>query len=64
MDYIIADKIVIQEGEEKYYTEKVKYLPRSLIPSSNNIKQKTKNKKFVRSEFGLPEKKNSILCFS
>ena len=63
MDYIIADKIVIQEGEEKYYTEKVKYLPRSLIPSSNNIKQKIKNKKFVRSEFGLPEKKIVFCAF-
>jgi len=63
IDYIIADKIVIQKGEEKYYTEKVKYLPKSLIPSSNNIKQKTIKKKFVRSEFNLPEKKVVFCAF-
>ena len=30
MDYIIADRILIREGEEKFYTEKVVTLPDSL----------------------------------
>ena len=59
MDYIIGDKIIIPEDHKKYYTEKVEYLPKCYIPASNDVLLKTSKKKFLRTEFNLPE--NSIV---
>ena len=33
IDYVMADRIVIPEGEEKHYAEKVIYLPHSYTPT-------------------------------
>ena len=63
IDYIIADKTIIPEDEQKYYFEKVIYLPNCYIPSSNDIKLKKSKKNFSRSEFNLPEKEIVFCAF-
>ena len=61
-DYIIADEIVIPFKNQKFYDEKVVYLPHSfqVNPSKRNIS----NKIFKRSELGLPEKGFIFCCFN
>jgi len=53
IDYIIADKAIIPEPSQKFYTEKVVYLPNCY--QVNDSKRPLPNKKFLRSELGLPE---------
>ena len=36
IDYIIADKTVIEEEDKKFYSEKVIFLPNSYQPSEKN----------------------------
>ena len=59
IDYIIADRIVIPESDQKFYSETVTYLPKCYIPSSNDVLLKSSDQKFKRSEFNLP--KNEIV---
>ena len=59
MDYIIADKDLITEDEEKYYTEKIIYFPNSYQPNDNT--RILPPKKLLKRNFGLPEKK-IVLC--
>jgi len=59
MDYIIADRNLISKSEEKYYTEKIIYLPNSYQPNDNT--KITPFKKILKSDFNLPENK-IILC--
>ena len=63
MDYIIADKKVIPESQKGHYFEKVCYLPNCYIPNAKNIALKTSEKKFIRSEFNLPENKIVFCAF-
>ena len=63
MDYIIADSIVIPEVDQKHYLEKVSYLPRCYIPSSNDLLSKKSNKKFSRSDLNLPEREIVFCAF-
>jgi len=63
MDYIIADSTVIPEIDQKHYLEKVSYLPRCYIPSSEDLLSKKSNKKFSRSELNLPEKEIVFCAF-
>lgn len=62
MDYIIADKVVIPDGEAQYYSEKILYLPVSY--QANDRKRKISDKKFTRSEIGLPENGMVYCCFN
>lgn len=59
IDYIIADKILIPQGNEKYYSEKIIHLPNSYQP--NDLKRKISDKIYTKSELGLPEK-GFIFC--
>ena len=59
MDYIIADRNLISKSEEKYYTEKIIYLPNSYQPNDNT--KITPFKKLLKSDFNLPKNK-IILC--
>ncbi|MFL0724396.1 MAG: tetratricopeptide repeat protein [Prochlorococcus sp.] len=62
MDYILADKILIPEGSEKYYSEKVIFMPNSYqcndetkyIPSIN----------VTRVDHGLPKHGFIFTCFN
>ena len=61
IDYIVADKILIPEGNQKYYSEKIVYLPNSY---QVNDSRKISDKIFTRREFGLPEKGFIYCCFN
>lgn len=52
IDYIVADKILIPQESQKYYSEKILYLPNSYQPNSN--KAYIINKNLSCEQFGLP----------
>ncbi|MFM7083609.1 MAG: UDP-N-acetylglucosamine-peptide N-acetylglucosaminyltransferase [Hyphomicrobium sp.] len=62
MDYIIGDKTVIPEGSQKYYSEKVIYLPDSYQVNDNT--RKISNLKLTRTDVGLPSKGFVFCCFN
>ncbi len=53
MDYIVADRIVIPEAEQRYYSEKVVYLPGSY--QVNDSKRAIDPEVPTRASQGLPE---------
>ena len=61
MDYLVADKIIIPENSEQYYSEKIVYLPSYQVNDRQRI---ISNKKFTRQELGLPEKGFVFCCFN
>jgi predicted O-linked N-acetylglucosamine transferase (SPINDLY family) len=52
MDYIIADRVVIPEGEQSYYDEQVVWLPHSY--QANDRKRAIADEAPSRMELGLP----------
>ena len=62
MDYIIADNIVIPENNKNFFSEKIVYLPNSY--QVNDTKKKISEKKFTRSEIGLPQTGFIFCCFN
>jgi predicted O-linked N-acetylglucosamine transferase (SPINDLY family) len=54
MDYIIADRIVIPETQQDFYTEKVAYLPHCYLP--HDKARRVGTKKPSRTQAGLPER--------
>ncbi len=51
-DYIIADRWVIPEADQHYFTEKVAYLPDSYLPSDDTVAIAERTP--TREEYGLP----------
>jgi predicted O-linked N-acetylglucosamine transferase (SPINDLY family) len=67
MDYIIADRIIIPTESQKYYSEKVVYLPNSyqVNDRKNDIANNIFNKNmFTKKELNLPEKGFVFCCFN
>ena len=62
IDYIIADKNLIQEDEKKFYSEKIIYLPNSYQPSEKE--RYISDKKFTKEQFNLPNDKFIFCCFN
>ena len=62
IDYIVADKILIPKEKQKYYSEKVIYLPNTYQVRDST--QKISNKIFKRKDFNLPEKNFVFCCFN
>ena len=62
LDYIIADKILIEPDEQKFYSEKIIYLPDTYQPNENN--KKISNTVVKKETFGLPEDKFIFCCFN
>jgi predicted O-linked N-acetylglucosamine transferase (SPINDLY family) len=62
MDYLIADRIVIPEASQVFYTEKIAYLPNCYQP--NDSKRVISDKQFTRQELGLPETGFVFCCFN
>ena len=52
-DYIIADRFVVHEDEQSYFTEKVIYLPDCYQPNTKIIN--SRKKKLSKEECSLPE---------
>jgi predicted O-linked N-acetylglucosamine transferase (SPINDLY family) len=61
-DYIVADKTLIPQESQQYYTEKIIYLPHSY--QVNDSKRKISEKLFTRQELGLPESGFVFCCFN
>lgn len=53
MDYILADRQIIPEDQQKYFSEKVFYLPNSYLPADASLKVSEHTPS--RAEMGLPE---------
>jgi protein O-GlcNAc transferase len=62
MDYIIADHILIPQDKQKYYSEKIVYLPDSFMV--NDTKKKISSRVFTRKEAGLPSEGFIFSCFN
>ena len=62
IDYIIADKNLIQEDEKKFYSEKIIYLPNSYLPSEKD--RPVLEKKLTKQQFKLPDGKFIFCCFN
>ena len=61
-DYIIADRIVIPEDKQNFYTEDVLYLPN--IYQINDGMKKYPNNKSRKNDYSLPEEKIILSCFN
>lgn len=62
IDYIVADSILIPEGEERFYTEKVLRLPNCYQVNDQNRPPLARY--FSRSELGLPEDRFIFCSFN
>lgn len=61
-DYIIADKTLIPTELQRYYSEKIAYLPHSYQPNSS--RRAPLDVKLSRKNFGLPEGSFIFCCFN
>ena len=61
-DYIVADRVLIPKESQKYYTEKIIYLPDTYQANENT--KKISDKKFTKQMFGLPEDKFIFCSFN
>ncbi len=59
MDYIIADRVVVPEGEKHHYREKIVYLPDSYL--ANDDKRPIALRRPSRAEAGLP-REGFVFC--
>ena len=62
MDYLIADRTVIPVESQKYYSEKVAYLPHSY--QVNDTQRTIADRAYSRAELGLPEEGFIFCCFN
>jgi protein O-GlcNAc transferase len=62
LDYVIADRLVIPEGEQTCYAEKVVYLPDTY--QVNDAKRRIAERTPTRAEAGLPEGAFVFCCFN
>ena len=62
LDYIIADKVLIPKESQKYYSEKIVYLPDTY--QANDSTKKISDKVFTREELGLPKNSFVFCCFN
>jgi len=62
IDYIIADRIVIPESSQDFFSEKIIYLPNSY--QTNDSRRKVSDTQFTRSQLQLPENAFVFCCFN
>jgi predicted O-linked N-acetylglucosamine transferase (SPINDLY family) len=62
MDYLIADMTVIPASSQKYFSERIAYLPNTYLV--NDSKRRISTKAFTRAELGLPEDAFVFCCFN
>jgi predicted O-linked N-acetylglucosamine transferase (SPINDLY family) len=60
-DYLVADKTMIPEQNQKYFTEKIAYLPSYQVNDSTQSQPTTI---FTRQDLGLPEEGFVFCCFN
>ena len=62
MDYLIADPVLVPKESRAFYSEKIAYLPNTYQP--NDTGRRISEKRFTRSELGLPESAFVFCCFN
>jgi len=62
IDYIVADKNIIPESHQQFYTEKVVYLPDTYMVDDS--KRVASSRQFTREECGLQENAFVFCCFN
>ena len=62
IDYIIADKTVIPQGQGEHYSEKIIYLPHCYQVNDNT--REISDHIFTRAEMGLPDQGFVFCCFN
>ncbi len=60
-DYLFADETIIPIGMQKFYSEKIAYLPSY---QANDRKRIISDREFIRGELGLPETGFVFCCFN
>ena len=60
-DYLVADQILIPENNQKYYSEKIAYLPSYQV---NDSTQPSPEIIFTREDLGLPKEGFVFCCFN
>jgi protein O-GlcNAc transferase len=63
IDYIVADPVLIPEPHRANYQEKIVRLPHSYLPH-DEASRAISERRFERSEFGLPERGFVFCCFN
>ncbi|MES2013543.1 MAG: glycosyltransferase, partial [Pseudomonadota bacterium] len=61
IDYMIADRVLIRDGDEQHYAEKIIFLPDSYQP---NDRKRTLSAPPSREQLGLPESALVLACFN
>jgi predicted O-linked N-acetylglucosamine transferase (SPINDLY family) len=62
IDYLIADKTLIPEESQKFYTEKIAYMPHSY--QVNDRSRVISDRVFTKQEVGLPKEGFVFACFN
>ncbi len=62
IDYLIADRTVIPEDQQRHYSEKIVYLPDQFLP--HDSRREIARREFRREEFGLPGTGFIFCCFN
>ena len=62
MDYIVADRFLIPEKNQKYFSEKQLYLPNTYMPTDNT--RELSQKSISRSDMRLPKDAFVFCCFN
>jgi protein O-GlcNAc transferase len=62
MDYLIGDRTVVPEAQQRHYTEKIVYLPNSYLPHDSG--RTISDTVFTREELGLPPTGFVFCCFN
>jgi predicted O-linked N-acetylglucosamine transferase (SPINDLY family) len=62
IDYLIGDRIVIPEAQQRHYAEKIVYLPNSYLP--HDSKRMIADRAFTREELDLPRAGFVFCCFN
>ncbi len=62
IDYLVADKTLVPEKSQKFYSEKIIYLPDTYQPNEEN--KKISEKLITREKLGLPINNFVFCCFN
>lgn len=62
IDYLIADRTLIPEAMQSFYSEKIVYLPDSY--QANDTRRRISDMAFTRTELGLPDETFVFCCFN
>jgi predicted O-linked N-acetylglucosamine transferase (SPINDLY family) len=60
-DYLLADKTIIPDNSQEFYSEKIVYLPSYQV---NDRKRIISERQFTRAELGLPDTGFIFCCFN